>query len=745
MDMRIEKRVIKQTLPLVWPYLLLFVIVLILFASGLLVSQRVATRNAEQTAENRIEVISDEVIKRISSYRKACDVLATSNAILTFPQEAGDEVSTMQSAVNTAQQALSNVMSIVSFPYSDVEVYYPQKEVIVSIRRDYRGQEECLTQIESQAGGDVLWNTLQGMDSNSAWAMCDSGGKGWLIRQLMGREGAIAYIIMEYEFSQLVPMNEEEGITFVGSGTSLQYSSVDDIQEETFQTIREQVQREHRFRYNGEEYVAYRCIFSVFGLEITIAVSVDEIIKNTSSIQKALILLAGICFACSFVIYRIMYKRVILPYHYLAEETWEDEGADSPQDVLTQARAKLLAMKTQQDASDEERKLLIPLGVGDLLQRMLTGPMEMRADVAKRCLSLAGVLPGKRYLVFAINGEQDDAVKSDYLDSPQTVLERVLQESLLSSRVGVIAVVERYLVIVASCLEADTEEKLAEVLQQAAKRCKETSGVTMAATRPFIGSTPEEFRNIVRRTMNDVTYLYFWHKEHIDDTPPGHETRDELVSFIKAMRNLINRLDNRDYAGAQTAFAHIIEKNLPKSADEFQITKFRVYGMMEMLIAAISEQTNGGEAVFENLDYEKRLSGIDTIHGFYSTTKDIFSELIEFRQKCDQTDSGIHRIENIKAYLDTHYAENSLTVTAVAEHFNLSGPYISREFKRMAGCNMLEYIQKLRIERVKKLLETCSVKDAAQQAGFCDSQGLVRVFKKYEGITPGEYKKSLQQ
>ena len=210
------------------------------------------------------------------------------------------------------------------------------------------------------------------------------------------------------------------------------------------------------------------------------------------------------------------------------------------------------------------------------------------------------------------------------------------------------------------------------------------------------------------------------------------------------MRNLINRLDNQDYAGAQQAFSRIIEKNLPRSAEDFQITKSRIYGMMEMLITAISEQEDCREQDLWNLDYERRLSGIDNLHVFYETAQKIFSELIEFRQRCDAAESGAQRIENIKAYIDDHYTENSLTVTSIADHFQLSGPYLSREFKRMAGCNLLEYIQKLRIEQVKRLLADHSVKDAALQTGFCDSQALVRVFKKYEGITPGEYKKSLQ-
>ena len=733
--MKMKKRTIKQILPLIWPYGLLFLLVLVLFTTGSIVSYRTVIQNAEQTAQRRYKTLSDQVINWISSYRKACDVLAASNSVLTFGEIPETEEAAFQTAINTVRQDMTNVMGIVNFPYSDVEVYYPNQQVIVSLHREYRGQKACENRLTSQSGGDTLRSAMEKLEENSIWMVCDNAGKGWLVRKIVSRDEPLAYLIMEYQLSGLVPLEEGEGIVLIGQGDSLRYSSAKEITQAEFPAVRKEVQSSHHLQYNGEKYLAYRCIFSLMQTEITIGISVDRIVRNTPSMLNIQLTLTVICAACSFLLYRIMYKQVILPYHYLAEETWEDSGTERPQDVLTRAREKLLAMKTQQKASEEERRLLIPLGVGDLLQQIRTGPKEQRLEVARRCLSLAGVLPGKRYLVFAIVTPQED--------SAQNLIEQAVQESLLIDRVGVVATVEHYLIVLASCLEGDTEPLLKDLIDQVSVRCQEEAGVSLAATRPLIGDAPEALRRIIRQTMNDVTYLYFWDKERIDEVS-SQEKPEELIPFIKGMRNLINRLDNQDYAGAQQAFSRIIEKNLPRSAEEFQITKSRIYGMMEMLITAISEQEDCREQDLRNLDYERRLSGIDNLHVFYETAQKIFSELIEFRQRCDAAESGAQRIENIKAYIDDHYTENSLTVTSIADHFQLSGPYLSREFKRMAGCNLLEYIQKLRIEQVKRLLADHSVKDAALQTGFCDSQALVRVFKKYEGITPGEYKKSLQ-
>lgn len=220
---------------------------------------------------------------------------------------------------------------------------------------------------------------------------------------------------------------------------------------------------------------------------------------------------------------------------------------------------------------------------------------------------------------------------------------------------------------------------------------------------------------------------------------------ESLTSYFKTMRNLINRLDIQDYPGAQIMFRQILEKELPRGVNELHIAKYRIYSLIEALSAAISEQFDQGEDAIRKLDYEKRLYDVDNINAFRLESERIFMEIIEIRHQCDAEKDSTRKIEKVRDYIDHHYADNALAVSSIAEYFGMSAPYLSREFKRIVGYNMLEYIQKLRIGSAKKLLREYSVKNAGLKAGFGDTQGFIRIFKKYEGITPGEYKKTLQQ
>ncbi|MFQ9802087.1 MAG: helix-turn-helix domain-containing protein [Clostridia bacterium] len=79
----------------------------------------------------------------------------------------------------------------------------------------------------------------------------------------------------------------------------------------------------------------------------------------------------------------------------------------------------------------------------------------------------------------------------------------------------------------------------------------------------------------------------------------------------------------------------------------------------------------------------------------------------------------------------------------LADTFHLSLPYLSKLFKETTGYNVLEYICLARLNYAKSLLRstTYSIQYIAQEAGFNDSKRLVQLLKKYEGVTPSEFRK----
>ena len=100
------------------------------------------------------------------------------------------------------------------------------------------------------------------------------------------------------------------------------------------------------------------------------------------------------------------------------------------------------------------------------------------------------------------------------------------------------------------------------------------------------------------------------------------------------------------------------------------------------------------------------------------------------------------RCENIKNYIEAHYADPNLNVSSIANAFGLSVSYLSFYFKDQMSEGLAEYIVKYRVEKAKELLRNTdeTVAAIAEKVGFCSSNVFIRAFKKVTSVTPGHYK-----
>jgi ligand-binding sensor protein/AraC-like DNA-binding protein len=93
-------------------------------------------------------------------------------------------------------------------------------------------------------------------------------------------------------------------------------------------------------------------------------------------------------------------------------------------------------------------------------------------------------------------------------------------------------------------------------------------------------------------------------------------------------------------------------------------------------------------------------------------------------------------------YIDKHYPDN-LTVEAIADAACLSPGYAGRIFKEQLGLSIMDYVLKVRIDKSKKLLLNphYQIQAIAEKVGYGDAGYFTKVFRKFEGITPTQFRK----
>ena len=94
-----------------------------------------------------------------------------------------------------------------------------------------------------------------------------------------------------------------------------------------------------------------------------------------------------------------------------------------------------------------------------------------------------------------------------------------------------------------------------------------------------------------------------------------------------------------------------------------------------------------------------------------------------------------------KDYITKHLYEK-INLADISKAVFHSPFYLSRLFKKYAGINISEYIQKEKVEESKRLLiqTNNSVTEIAKQLNFCDQSHFTKMFKKFNGISPKHYR-----
>lgn len=101
-------------------------------------------------------------------------------------------------------------------------------------------------------------------------------------------------------------------------------------------------------------------------------------------------------------------------------------------------------------------------------------------------------------------------------------------------------------------------------------------------------------------------------------------------------------------------------------------------------------------------------------------------------------------VRNCMDYVDFHYNEE-LSLGILAQKQAVSASYLSGLFKKETGLTVTDYINTTRIRQALVLLNTTdlSIGTIASRCGFPDSSYFTRIFKKCQGKTPKDYRKSI--
>ncbi|WP_297431108.1 AraC family transcriptional regulator [uncultured Cetobacterium sp.] len=213
-----------------------------------------------------------------------------------------------------------------------------------------------------------------------------------------------------------------------------------------------------------------------------------------------------------------------------------------------------------------------------------------------------------------------------------------------------------------------------------------------------------------------------------------------LTYPIETEAKLVSKLLNGNLQGAKKIVDEIfLDRINPEAMDKKDIKEFTglLYNTLNRVVVQLKEFESSLQC--ENLDIESitKTGDLDKIRVIFN---DLISEICKQKKSSEQDENEAIR-EKIKTYIDSNY-HIDFSLDNLADYLGLSFKYTSILFKKVMGDNFKNYINMYRIEKAKEILKSkkdIKIKDLAEKLGYNSSNTFIRIFKKYEGISPTQF------
>lgn len=240
-----------------------------------------------------------------------------------------------------------------------------------------------------------------------------------------------------------------------------------------------------------------------------------------------------------------------------------------------------------------------------------------------------------------------------------------------------------------------------------------------------------EFKNInitlflETRAKNNLNFFYH----------PSYALEQQLMDCIcrcnqKGAIQILNQINSLERAKLASDPIRSLKNSLICSCTLF--TRAIIHGgvmpedafnLSDVMIQQI-EKKDSAQGLRE-LEYEM-------VFCFIKTLKD--TEKLEYNPLINKAITYIHR----------EILNNELSLEKISDFAGVHPGYLSKMFKESVGMIIPEYINRRKIEDSKYfLLHTNSrLSEITQMLGYCNQSYYTFLFKKYVGVTPGQYKNS---
>lgn len=445
-------------------------------------------------------------------------------------------------------------------------------------------------------------------------------------------------------------------------------------------------------------------------IEMTLISSEKEILANVNTIRNISYLFLMICLGVGGILAYLLVKNNLKPIQYMVKSLNipDNENVD-----------ELLLIEKQIDRLLEENRIKRRRANKDFIDRVLDYAEQDYAEIS-RLIKRYDVDLIYTYFTFAsiVFLEPFDLGEVEsYFDFIEKTEEKATDFSLIASKD------REKIVLLINHEDDEIKDRIIKQVygywQHKDKKIKMGVSETTDQVATIAALSYQAHRAAIDELKQGINYYQ-------PDEGSGNNTSKV---FMKWQKHLLNK----QYKEASYMTPDVVNTYLSKQLYPV-IYNGRKYAVTNQVIEALNQEACSDKGYYISM----LLSSTEN----KQLIQWIITILDNLGHTCSVPDETITRLgENIKQIIETQYHSSDLCLTYISEQLNVSTSYISRNFKKCYGVGVVEYMNRKRIDQAKTYLVThqYTIKDIANKVGFSSDLNFIRVFKKYEKMTPGQF------
>lgn len=275
----------------------------------------------------------------------------------------------------------------------------------------------------------------------------------------------------------------------------------------------------------------------------------------------------------------------------------------------------------------------------------------------------------------------------------------------------------------------NTRSLLRKLEQQTELKYK--AGIGTVRIWKDMGESYQEALESVRQTVGKVIHAKDINTRCVYENDYPVELEKQLFDAVKTGDIEKTRMYGEDYMDWMQSYEPVLKNVVRLKAMEF------------VLFAEHIAYLQGGISQYRFADREGYMELLLSLRSYQELRIWFLRKMEESvchiaRKQQMKTDSVV---EQAKIYIGQHF-NGELSLEEMAREVGISPYYLSKLFKETEGTGYMEYTTKLRMDYAKTQLASTdkSIKEICRDSGYQDPNYFSRIFKKWTGITPTEFR-----